>query len=579
MQFINDMINSISDVPNRAQREEIYAQSKKAQQQSEEYIDINSPKDLFTKNKQSKDSGYKTTIFNKTQLSAYSDEEFSIFNTQSPQLTGGSMGSNICPVVPVSINLFFKDEKTTRATLSNFMTWRTKNWRKILEVYVSCLEQFEKPEKKEVLENSLRSRGHEHLEVTVEDYRNTARLFRMKLDSLQENTDPAEKGFKIISFCQTWFKNGKVGKTCFSVPSPHFQTFSYLDLYMCPEATEEMIVSYTRLLKVQEYDMTTKIVDGELEYEHSFVNLDEMWNKMNEKNMFFLNCAPSFDTFPLIVEARESLQDGKFFLVLSSNLSDYILFDVDFGKNILPSNFRAPINPKAKMNGVECTRENYCQLQRNISSSLAAIFSWCKREEIDVYFASSSREYRPLYIKSPLATVKQTNIEHYDEKLTMRVVDELLIPSLAAKMNRDPSIELVYDALNKYTSHKASFLADVVTVAVACELLEDDSCWFAYQLLEQPILKDINVDTNLETSYVCAKFVGRDFGNFKSISLEGQKKAGEAVTKCLNRTKPVWKSCFVMHDDGLNDLDDRPANDLARCLTERGGFYIFQNYE
>ena len=578
MQFINDMIDSISDAPNHAQRQEIYEQSKKAQKQSEEYTDSNSPKDLFTKNKQSKDTGYKTSIFNKKELAVYCDKEYSIFNTQSPQLSGGSMGSNICPLTPVSINLFCKDEKTTRASLGKFMNWRKTNWRKILEAYVCCLEQFEKPEKKEILEKSLQSREHEYLEANVEDYHNTASLFRMKLDSLEENSDPAEKGFRIISFCQTWFKKGKVGKACFSVPSPHFQTFSYLDISMCSEASEEMIASYTRLLRLQEYDMTSKIVDGVLEYEKSFVNLDEMWKNMNEKNMFFVNCAPCFDTFPLIVEARDSLQDGKFFLVFSSSLADYMLIDPmnsspsDFRRNMLPSNFRAPINPTAKINGIKCTSENYSQLQENISSSLAAIFSWCKREEIDVYFASAPRDARPLYItNSDLVTSNSVN---FDKQLTNRVVEELLEPALAL------SSELVIQSLDKYTQYKASFLADVVTVAVAAELLDKPECWLSYKLLEEPIVKKVGVDSDLvKQSYVCAKFISNQEGNFKSISLEGQMRSGEAVNKALDRPEPVWKSCFIMHDEFLNDVDDPAANYLARGLTARAGFYLFKNYD
>jgi hypothetical protein len=581
MQFINDMIESISDAPNRAQREEIYEQSKKGQKQSEEYTDINSPKDLFTKNKQSKDTGYKTTIFNKKELAVYFDKDYSIFNTQSPQLSGGSMGSNICPVIPVCINLFHKDEKTTRASLGKFMNWRKTNWRKILEAYVSCLEQFEKPEKKETLEKSLQSRGREYLEANVEDYRNTARLFRMKLDSLEENADPAEKGFRIISFCQTWFKKGKVGKACFSVPSPHFQTFSYLDISMCSDASEEMLESYTHLLRLQEYDMTTKIVDGVLEYEKSFVNLDKMWKNMNEKNMFFVNCAPSFDTFPLIVEARESVEDGKFFLVFSSSLSDYMFaYLVDssspdeFRTKMLPSNFRAPINPTAKINGLRCTTENYSQIQENISTSLAAIFSWCKREEIDVYFASAPRDSRPLYIKSPNSNLTKSNNQNFDKQITIRVVDELLKPALSSKFSKSDLFELVVDSLDKYTEHKASFLADVATVAVAAELLDNPECWLSYNLKEEPVVKKVGVG-----SYVCAKFIRTQIeGSFKSLSLEGQRRAGGAVKNSLECTEPIWKSCSIMHDAFLNDIDDPAANELARRITSRGGFYLYQNY-
>jgi hypothetical protein len=57
----------------------------------------------------------------------------------------------------------------------------------------------------------------------------------------------------------------------FSVPSPHFQTVPFVDLSNFPAETIEQ---YTRLLRVQSHDMTTKIVNGSLEYEKSFVDLD-----------------------------------------------------------------------------------------------------------------------------------------------------------------------------------------------------------------------------------------------------------------------------------------------------------------
>ena len=352
---------------------------------------------------------------------------------------------------------------------------------------------------------------------------------------------------------------------------------------MCPEASKEMIESYTRLLQVQEYDMTTKMVDGVLEYEKSFVNLDEMWKNMNEKNIFFVNCAPCFDTFPLIVEAREGLKDGQFFLVFSSSLSDYMLIDpkesspCDFRRNMLPSNFRAPINPTAKINGVICSTENYSQIQENISSSLASIFSWCKREKIDVYFASAPRDARPLYITNSYITT--SNSSNFDKELTNRVVEELLEPALVSSSKLANKSELVIQSLDKYTQHKASFLADVVTVAVAAELLDDSECWLSYKLLAEPTVKEIGLDL-VKESYVCAIFISNKLeGNFKSISLEGQMRAGEAVKKALDREEPVWKSCFIMHDEFLNDIDDPAANYLARGLTNRSNFYLFKNYE
>lgn len=100
-------------------------------------------------------------------------------------------------------------------------------------------------------------------------------------------------------------------------------------------------------------------------------------------------------------------------------------------------------------------------------------------------------------------------------------------------------------------------------------------CWLSYHLNEEPVVKKVGVG-----SYVCAKFIRTQTeGSFKSLSLEGLRRAAGAVNKSLDCTEPVWKSCFIMHDAFLNDIDDPAAHELARRITARGKFYLFQNYD
>ena len=606
------MIEFISFTPTRSEREALYKQSIAAQKQSEEYKGVDSPKDLITKNQNSKDIGFKTTDFATKQESAfYKDSEFCIFNTRNFPLIGCSMGSNCTPVVSNSINLFDSDEKTTRSNLGKFMGWRKKNELNIFKAYVHSLEQFEKPEKKEIFTRSLISRGLEHLEINAYDYGSIARAFKTKLSNLDEFSDLTSQGIRFNSFCQTWMKNGQVGKANFSVPSPHFQTFPYLDLStradLCGDLEPELVDKYNRLLKIQTYDMMTKIVDGQLEYEKSFVNLDNMWKQMNEKNVFFINSVPSFDTLPLIMEVRDSLIDGDFSVVLSSSLSTYAnAVDVlDKYKDpsyigLLPSNFRAPIKPGAKINGVDCTLDNYLRIQENISSTLATIFSWCQREMIDVFFASTPRECRPLYIKSTSADTRPCNLVNYDSDLTDKVVEELLIPSLAYRMGIESSVSVVEKALDTFMpNYKASFLTDVMTIGVGSEMLDDPTAWYSYELEEEPEVKywgrikdgpdkmnwnepsgkyEGMLCDEPDLIYLSAKFT-RGPGPFKSLSQTGQARVGQALRKAMARNQPVWKSCYIMHDEFLNDIDDVAANYLARGLTEKSGFHLFKNYE
>ena len=593
--IFDNMLSVITTIPSKDQRRQIYEQSIKAREQSLAYSGPEDPKDLLSKI-DCKNPKFTETIFSKRlDLAEFKDEKYAVFITRDPIFVGGSMGVNCVPVKPLSINLFDSDEETTEKRLCDFIQWRNANALNILRAYVLSLEQFIKvPEKKIVLEKALLTRRPDYLEVEMLDYINTVYMFKRILEEAEKKGDISNTDLQLRSACQTWFKKGVVGKPSFSVPSPHFQTFFILKKPIVETNVETNVEtknsdideSYNRLLRILSHDMTTKIVDGKLEYDESFIDLDGMWKKMNEKNMFFLNSAPNFDTLPLIKDAYDSMKDGKFYVIFSTNLSEYISSrsviepnqDEDH-INLLPSNFRAPINIRTKINGLRCNFENKSQIQENISFALSTILSWCKRENIDVFFASAPRDSRPLFIKSPESLVKKSNSKYFDQELTLKVAEELVAPALSVRMKIVPSPELIVDALNEYTEKKASFLADVVTVAVACELIDDSNCWSTYDVFVEPIVKYVDINSNKvpNSSYVSANFVS-GIGKFRDINEEGKRRAGEALKKCLERKEAVFELCYVMHDEFLNDIDDAPANDLARRLTKKGCFCLFKNH-
>jgi hypothetical protein len=577
--IFKNMLESISTTPSKEQRQQIYQQSIKAREQSLAYSDPNDPKDLLSKI-DCKNPRFTDTIFaTRLDLATFKDEKYAVFITREPIFVGGSMGVNCVPVKPLSINLFDTDEKTTEARLRDFIEWRNENKLNILKAYMQCLEQFMDTEEKNiVLAKAVIRERPEYLNLKLIDYVNTVSIFKSFLEDKADLSD-----LEIGSLCQTWFKKGVAGKPSFSVPSPHFQTFFYKKT---PCHSLEIDESYNKILRVLSHDMTTKIVDGKLEYDESFIDLDGMWKKMNQKNMFFLNAAPNFDTLPLIKDAYDSMKDGKFYVVFSSNLSEYITAlsviepngDEDH-VDLLPSNFRAPINIRTKINGLRCSFENKSQIQENISFALSTILSWCKRENIDVFFASAPRDSRPLFIKSPESLVKKSNSKYFDQELTIKVAEELVAPALSDRMKIVPSPELIVEALNEYTEKKASFLADVVTVAVSCELIDDPTCWSTYNLVDEPVVKYVDLNSNKfpKSSYVSANFVS-GIGKFRDINEEGKRRAGEAMKKCLDRIDEVFELCYILHDEFLNDIDDAAANDLARRLTKNGCFCLFRNH-
>lgn len=581
----NNMLSCMTAIPSKEQRQQIYQQSIKAREQSLAYSGPDDPKDLLSKI-DCKNPRFTDTIFStRLDLAVYKDDKYAVFATRDPIFVGGSMGVNCVPVKPNSINLFDTDEETTRANLKDFMEWRNANEVNIFKAYVDSLQSFiDIPEKKLILDKALTVDRPSYLNAIFTDYVNTVAIFK---NILEEAEKTGNLDIQIGSACQTWFKKGVVGKPSFSVPSPHFQTFFYKkDSLETTEFHSDADESYNSLLRILSHDMTTKVVDGNLEYDESFIDLDGMWKKMNQKNIFFLNSAPNFDTLPLINDAHLSMTDGKFYVVLSSNLSEYIQAysilestEDEDRVHLLPSNFRAPINIRTQINGLRCNYENKSQIQENISFALSTILSWCKRENIDVFFASAPREARPLFIKSPESLINRSNVVYYDQELTIKVLEELVAPALSARMKREPSPELVVEALNEYTEKKASFLSDVVTVAVACEFIDDSNCWSTYDLVEEPLVKYVDVNSNKvpKSSYVSANFVSGN-GKFRDINEEGKRRAGEALKKSLERKEPVWDLCYLMHDEFLNDIDDPAANDLARRLTKKGCFCLFRNH-
>ena len=582
--IFKDMLSNISTIPSKEQRHQIYVQSNKAREQSLAYSGPDDPKDLLSK-VDCKNPRFTDTIFaTRLDLAVFKDDKYAVFITRDPIFVGGSMGVNCVPVKPVSLNLFDTNEETTYANLRDFLEWRDANELNILKAYVDSLEQFiENTEKNIILVKALSAERPSYLNARFIDYVNTVSIFKNILEKAEKKGNLSDTHIQLGSACQTWFKKGVVGKPSFSVPSPHFQTFFYMKESL-PLQTTESIESYHLLLRILSHDMTTKIVDGKLEYDESFIDLDGMWKKMNEKNMFFLNSAPNFDTLPLIKDAYDSVKDGKFYVVFSTNLSEYInAFSVieqnldEDHVHLLPSNFRAPINIRVQMNGLRCNYENKLQIQENISFALSTILSWCKRENIDVFFASAPRKSRPLFIKSPNSFIKRSNVMYYDQELTIKVVEELVAPALSDRMKIQSSPDIVIDALNEYTEKKVSFLSDVVTVAVACELIDDPNCWSTYDLVEEPIVKHVNSNKEPKPSYVSANFVS-GVGKFRDINEEGQRRAGEALRKTLEQKEVVFELCYVMHDEFLNDIDDPAANDLARRLTKKGCFCLFSNH-
>ena len=124
------------------------------------------------------------------------------------------------------INLFYKNEKTTKKLLNAYIKFRNKNKKKIFKLMINQMKRVKNPS---------------------DSYKTLIDIFE-KVELL--SNEEFDQTIGIVSFCQTWNSNNEdIFSPEFSVESPHFQTRFYLKTIKYIDVDVEQIYLYLKYMK------------------------------------------------------------------------------------------------------------------------------------------------------------------------------------------------------------------------------------------------------------------------------------------------------------------------------------------
>ena len=171
------------------------------------------------------------------------------------------------------VNLFHINAYTTRILLSDYLSYRNRNIYEIFDMFCDKLNDHKNDFKiDKSKDEQLPEEQHKNYELTCEMFNIVRSVVNSKKISL------TECGIGIVSYCQTWLKNGEeVGQAQFSVMSPHFQTRFYVksdkDLFDKCGVTEEMRRGYINMITYFTESMSEY---GTIKGGQCFINCDKL---------------------------------------------------------------------------------------------------------------------------------------------------------------------------------------------------------------------------------------------------------------------------------------------------------------
>ena len=204
------------------------------------------------------------------------DDYFAVINDRNMPLGGTSCGPNGVLYRCNSdffgerrINLFGKNVETTLQMARSYIAFRNAHLPQIFNLYVEKMKSF-------LTHWKIDPGGDDDSPKLPENmrkhYRTACGLLCSVNSALKSQESPASLkslGISVVSFCQTWQKDGDITPAQFSVMSPHFQTRFYIsDASKLPLITRAQINSYCKLI---EHFTGIMLEAG---YAKSFVNID-----------------------------------------------------------------------------------------------------------------------------------------------------------------------------------------------------------------------------------------------------------------------------------------------------------------
>jgi hypothetical protein len=208
------------------------------------------------------------------------DDHFAVINDRNMPLGGTSCGPNgvlySCGdelFGPRRINLFHKDVDSTMHLARAYIAFRNARLPEIFNMYVNKMCSF--------LDHWKIDPGGDDASPKLAEemrphYANTCKMLQSIQAALRRVEEPTchsleALGISVVSFCQTWSKNGEITEAQFSVMSPHFQTRFYIsDETKLPRNASEYIESYSLLID----HFTSAMIEAG--YRGAFVNVDRL---------------------------------------------------------------------------------------------------------------------------------------------------------------------------------------------------------------------------------------------------------------------------------------------------------------
>eukprot|EP00746_Dinoflagellata_sp_MGD_P139929 gnl/MRDRNA2_/MRDRNA2_73273_c0_seq1.p1 gnl/MRDRNA2_/MRDRNA2_73273_c0~~gnl/MRDRNA2_/MRDRNA2_73273_c0_seq1.p1 ORF type:complete len:344 (+),score=58.74 gnl/MRDRNA2_/MRDRNA2_73273_c0_seq1:78-1109(+) len=301
------------------------------------------------------------------------------------------------------------------------------------------------------------------------------------------------------------------------------------------------------------------------------------------KVVFFINGAPTTKALAKLKDFHLHWKTEQVNLIICASMDTYkgalAKSPVDVKK--LPCNFRAPHgstggkSPVMFLDGRKVLvkdRDSFLDVQDDISRALASILSYTDANNIPTYFAVVPRDQRLTCIGLVDGQVSfQCDQANSDKAATDLVMETVVQPSFK------PLGITVAQALECHTSAHRSHLADVLTI-VCATFIDEPNMWLEFALASEPAVRHGIFESSCswgekvveQVPYCDACFTEKSGGSFKSFVTTKSALAAlkERLTSLLtNPACKLWTHVFMWHDALLNDVDDVPANHLAKSLA------------
>lgn len=332
---------------------------------------------------------------------------------------------------------------------------------------------------------------------------------------------------------------------------------------------------------------------------------NEMCCDKNLENIIWILGAPTNSVFENIKSNIDTFLNP--IVVICADLSKYSLTNGWLGTtdNLdvynLPTNFRnhaSKYGDKYVQLGNTLVKDNesFKDAQHETSVALSEILNLCKIRNIKTYFANIDRLLRPTYIiQDTKGEFGEVNlIMGHDHKETKGVWQK--IPNSRKDISQQIlRLLLMYDVNDMSeksilyrkkleeqmlisSAYHASFMADVLTVA--CMLIDDENVWENYTLDYSNVCTDgtfpkkgVLTEALSDISYVRAKFTTSPIGIFNKFNQKSVDTMTEKLSNILNNIEndinieKKFNNSIVYHDSFLNDIDDFPAIELIKFLS------------